>query len=171
MKASLRRRVYWDACTFLGLLNQESGRTNDCTAVWKEAEKGETWIYTSFFGFAEIFKVKCERKAKPLTDEYDKKIEQLLRQKWIRPVVVDEKISFAARQLLRGHEECKKPSDGIHLATALALNVDEMHTFDKSDLLKLDGKILRADNEPLTICAPRLRPRPPNDPNTPELFP
>ncbi len=171
MKVILRsRRVYWDACTFLGLLNQESVRSNDCTAVWKEAEKGETLIFTSFFGFAEVFKVKCEGKAEPLTDEYDKKIEQLLQQKWIRPVVVDEKISFAARQLMRGYKECKKPADGIHLATALALSVDEMHTFDKSDLLRRDGKIMRADSVPLTICTPRLRPRLPNDPNTQELF-
>ena len=135
------KRIYWDSCTFIGLINQEPGRANDCTAVWKAAEKEEATIYTSFFTFAEVFKVKCDSPAKPLSEEGDKKIELLLRQKWIKPVVVDERIGVAARRLMRGHPECKKPSDGIHLATALALNVDEMHTFDGSDLIKLDGKI------------------------------
>jgi hypothetical protein len=56
----LAKRVYWDSCTFLSLINQEPGKLNDCAAVWKEAEKGDVTIYTSFFTFAEVFKVKCE---------------------------------------------------------------------------------------------------------------
>jgi predicted nucleic acid-binding protein len=55
---------------------------------------------------------------------------------------------------MRGHPECKKPSDAVHLATALALSVDEMHTYDNSDLLKLDGKINCANGKPLKICRP-----------------
>ena len=101
-----------------------------------------------------MFKVKCDSPAKPLSKEGDKKIEQLLRQKWIKPVVVDERIGAAARKLMRRHPECRKPFDGIHLATALALSVDEMHTFDSSDLLKLDGKINCANEKPLKICRP-----------------
>jgi predicted nucleic acid-binding protein len=128
---------------------------NDCRSIWKEAESGDTLIYTSFLTFVEVFKVKCEGPAKPLSEDGDKQMEQLLRQKWIRPIVVDERISVAARRLMRYHSECKKPADGIHLATALALNVDEMHTFDGPDLLKLDGKVVRADGKPLKICVPR----------------
>ena len=165
----MSRRVYWDACTFLGLLNQEAGKVNHCRVVWKEAENGHTLIYTSFFGFAEVFKVRCEGSAKPLSDDEDKNIEALLRQKWIRAIVVDETIGVAARRLMRHYEECKKPADAIHLATALRLNVDEMHTFDGSDLLKLDGKVLRADGKPLTICIPKPRQPEPDEP--PGLFP
>ena len=99
--ASLTKRVYWDACTFLGLLNQEPGTFNDCRIVWKEAENGHTLIYTSFFGFAEVCKAKCEGPAKPLSLESDKSVEQLLGQKWIRPLIVDEKIVLAARRLMR----------------------------------------------------------------------
>ncbi len=162
------RRVYWDACTFLGLLNQEPGKVNNCRLVWKEAENEKTLIYTSFFCFTEVFKAKCEGPSKPLAEKDDKKIELLLRQQWIKPVVVDERIAFAARRLMRSYPECKKPSDGIHLATALALNVDEMHTFDGSDLLKLDGKVLRADGKPLKICTPRGAP--PDESFGPDLF-
>ena len=141
---------------------------NDCREVWTEGENGKTLIYTSFFGFTEVFKVKCEGTAKPLSDEQDKNIEQLLRQKWIRPVVVDERIAFAARRLMRHHPECKKPADAIHLSTALFLSVDEMHTFDGSDLLKLDGKIQKADGELLTICRPKALPPEPDLPMGPE---
>jgi predicted nucleic acid-binding protein len=121
-------------------------------------------IYTSFFAFAEVFKARCEGQAKPLSEDDDKRIEQLLRQKWIRPVVVDERIGVASRRLMRYHNECKKPSDGLHLATALALNVDEMHTFDGSDLLKLDNKVLRADGKLLKICTPKPLAPAPEDP-------
>jgi predicted nucleic acid-binding protein len=88
----------------------------------------------------------------------DKKIEQLFRQKWVRPTVVDGRIGIAARRLMRFHAACKKPSDALHLATALALSVDEMHTFDGSDLLPLDGKVKWADDKPLKICIPTPSP-------------
>jgi predicted nucleic acid-binding protein len=145
---------------------------NDSAAVWKEAEDGDTIIYTSFFTFAEVFKAKCEGEAKPLSVENDVKIEQFLRQKWVRPAVVDERIGIAARRLMRHHPQCKKPSDGIHLATALALNVDEMHTYDNSDLLGLTGKIMKPNGSPLTICPPKPVPKPPAPPPPQdELFP
>jgi len=157
------RRLYWDSCVFLGLINQEAGKVNDSTAVWREAERGEALIYTSFFTFAEVFKVKGEGPAKPLTEDEDKKIETLLRQKWIRPILVDERIGVLARRLMRSHQECKKPSDGIHLASALVLNVDQMHTYDSADLLILDGKVSRLDGKMLNICPPKPRPKPPSD--------
>lgn len=124
----MARRIYWDSCVFLALVNQEPGKVNDCRLVWREAESGDTFIYTSFITFGEVFKVKCDVSPKPLSEDGDKKIEQLLRQKWIRAVVVDERIGVATRRLMRHHSECKKPNDGFHLATALVLNVDEMHT-------------------------------------------
>lgn len=171
MRGSLPSRVYWDSCAFLGLINQEPGKANHCTAVWKEAENGDVIIYTSFFTFAEVFKAKCEGQAKPLAEDEDKKIEQLLRQNWIRPVVVDERIGVAARRAMRHHPECKKPSDAIHLVTALALSVDEMNTYDGADLLGLDGKVNRADGKPLKICIPTPAPQPPPPPPPPpDLF-
>jgi predicted nucleic acid-binding protein len=152
--ANSRRRTYWDSCTFLGLLNQEPGKVTDCRAVWDEAENGRTLIYTSFWTFTEVYKAKCEGTAKPLSDQQDRNVEQLLRQPWIRPVVVDELIAVAARRLMRAHSQCKKPTDAVHLATACALSVAELHTFDSSDLLGLDGKVLRGDGKPLKICVP-----------------
>jgi predicted nucleic acid-binding protein len=142
------------------LINPEEAKHADCRAVWEEAQRGDAILFTSFFAFAEVFKAKCEGPAKPLAEAQDRNIEALLRQRWVQPVVVDERIGTAARRLMRQHPECKKPSDAIHLATALALNVDEMHTYDKSDLIRLDRKVLRADGIPLKICTPYV-PAPP----------
>jgi predicted nucleic acid-binding protein len=157
---TLPRRLYWDSCSFLGLLNPGEPKHPDCRAVWDQAKRGEAVLFTSFFAFAEVFKVKCEGSAKPLAEAQDRQIEALLRQSWVQPVLVDERIGTAARRLMRQHPECRKPSDAIHLATALALNVDEMHTYDKSDLLRLDRKVMRADGVLLRICMPYV-PAPP----------
>jgi predicted nucleic acid-binding protein len=148
----LPRRLYWDSCAFIGLLNPDEAKHNDCRAVWEQAERGEAILFTSFFTFSEVFRAKCEGLAKPLAEEQDKDVEALLRQPWVQPILVDERIGVAARRLMRRHPECKKPSDGIHLATALALSVDEMHTYDRSDLIGLSEKVSRADGIPLRIC-------------------
>jgi predicted nucleic acid-binding protein len=150
----LPRRLYWDSCAFLGLINPGEAKHADCRAVWDQAERQQAVLFTSFFAFAEVFKAKCEGPAKPLAEAQDRAIEVMLRQPWVQPVVVDERIGTAARRLMRQHPECKKPSDAIHLATALALNVDEMHTYDRSDLLRLSEKVFRADGVPLKICTP-----------------
>ena len=157
----MARRVYWDSCTFLGLINEEIGKHTDCMDVWGEAEAGKTIILTSFFTFAEVYKAKCEGKARPLDDEGDRKIEAVLQQSFVEGAMVDEGIGVWARRLMRKFEDCKKPSDAIHLATALRLNSDEMHTFDGSDLLRLDGLVEKANGELLTICTPAKAPAPP----------
>lgn len=156
----MARRVYWDACAFLGLINKEVGKHDRCLAVWREAEQGTTMIITSFFTFAEVFKAKCEGKERPLDEAGDKQIELVLQQEFIEGVLVDETIGINARRLMRRHEQCSKPTDGIHLATALRLNVDEMHTYDGSDLLPLDGQLMCADGRYLKIC--EVRPIPPD---------
>lgn len=160
MGALLARRVYWDSCTFLGLINKELEKHSDCLAVWNEANEGKTIIYTSFFTYAEVFKAKCEDAAKPLNVEGDKAIEAILQQEFIQGVLVDEGIGIAARRLMRAHAVCKKPADAVHLATALRLNVDEMHTYDGSDLLLLNEKIMGAHGRFLKICRPAKIPSP-----------
>ena len=122
--------------------------------MWNDVERGEIQIITSFFTFAEVFKAKCEQAAKPLSQEGEDQIASFFSSERITPRVVDRQIAEASRQLMRRHPECKKPTDAIHLATALRMNVDEMHTYDGSDLLLLDNKVARSDGEMLKICRP-----------------
>jgi hypothetical protein len=41
----------------------------------------------------------------------------------------------------------------VHLATAIVADVLEFHTFD-DDLLKMDGKLVKASGSLLKICKP-----------------
>jgi hypothetical protein len=71
-------------------------------------------------------------------------------------------VGTVARRLLRKFPQIKKPQDAIHVATAVLNNVDELHTFDGSDLLPLDGQIPMQNGQKLKICHP---PRPPEVPH------
>lgn len=167
------RRVYWDSCCFIGLINDEAEKRDVLRAVWQEAEQGKTEIVTSMFTLTEVVKAKCEGKVKPLPEADDKPVVAFLSQSFVIRLLLDETIANAARRLLRAHRECKKPSDAIHLATALQHNVEELHTFDGSDLLGLTGKTLKKNGQPLTICIPRvsapLPALPPEPPSQMEL--
>jgi predicted nucleic acid-binding protein len=120
-------------------------------------ERGETQILTSFFTFAEVFKAKCEGKAKPLDEDGEDAVAAFFASDRILPVVVDRRTAELARRLMRRHPECKKPSDAIHLATAILMNVEEMHTYDGSDLLVLNKKVARQDGEAGNLHALRER--------------
>lgn len=159
------KKVYWDSCVWLGFINDEPGKADRCRHVLNEARKGNYEIWTSTLTLAEVFKVTAEKgEAFPLPPNSDIQFEQFVLQNFLVLVQVDADIGVDARRLLRAHQKLKKPADGIHLASALANNVDEMHTFDADNLIPLSGAVTRADGVALTICFP---PEPP----TPELIP
>jgi predicted nucleic acid-binding protein len=87
----------------------------------------------------EVFKAKCEGKAKPLSEDGEDTIDSFFESDRILPAPVDRRTAVLARKLMRKHECCKKPADAIHLATAVLMNADEMHTYDGSDLLVLES--------------------------------
>lgn len=154
-----KRKVYWDSCVFIGLLSAETGKVEDTQNVWKEAELGQTEIWTSNFSLVEVYKAKCEGQQKPLDPANDAVINSMFAQPWVEKVVVDAATAMKARELLRKHHPtCKKPTDGLHLATAIMWEVDEIHTWDGADLLSLDGVALRRDGKTLKICKPYALP-------------
>ncbi len=67
---------------------------------------------------------------------------------------VDLVVATKAAELRLQHRELKKTPDAIHLATAMQWNCDAMHTYDKDDLLSLNGKIHRRDGALLDIETP-----------------
>ena len=148
------KRVYWDACAWLGLLNGEDGKARELGVVWQKAKIGDVEILTSAFCIAEVYKVKCESGQTGLSSANDTMIDNLFDQNWVVVAQVDLAIARLAKFLLRTHVKLKKPSDGIHLATAIHWNADQLHTWDKSDLLGLVCN--RADGEPLEICKPSM---------------
>ena len=154
MEMSNPRRVYWDACAWLGLLNGESEKLAALQTVWGMASRGEVEIWTSAFCLAEVYKAKCEGGAQSLGPEGDQQLDDLFDQDFVKVVQVDTDIGRLARRLLRSQAKLKKPSDAIHLATAVHWNLDQLHTYDGSDLL---GLVVKTDSGgDLEICKPNM---------------
>jgi predicted nucleic acid-binding protein len=159
-------KYYWDACSWIGLINQEVGRVDSLRYINETAQKGDAEIWTSAFTLAEVFKKKCGPDQAELAATGDQAFEDYLAQDYVQVVQVDTIVGTVARRLLRNYPQIKKPQDAIHLATAILNNVPEFHTFDAENLLPLDGQIDLEGGGKLKICHP---PSPP-DPDKGTMF-
>lgn len=153
---------YWDACVWITLIT-DSGTSNhdSCLYVLEMAQRGECRIWTSTFTLAEVFKRKCDMEMVGLAEGYDEKFEDLIEQDFVMKIQVDMDVGTVARRLLRKFPKIGKPQDAIHVASALLENIDELHTFDREDLLSMSGQLERADKVKLIIKPPPERPIPP----------
>ncbi|MBK8441165.1 MAG: PIN domain-containing protein [Rhodobacter sp.] len=104
------------------------------------AQRGECEIWTSAFTLAEVYKRKCDGVVVGLEEAYDEKFEDLIESEFVKKVSVDMDVGTVARRLLRKYPRIGKPQDAVHVASCLLENVDEFHTFDRDDLLALDGQ-------------------------------
>jgi len=150
------KRVYWDSCAWIGLIRGEADKVIACQYVLDEAKAGRIQIWTSALTIAEVYKVKCGGAQTALPADKEQAFLDLLSQDFVVRVAVTVEIATFARALLRQY--LNKPNDAIHLATAALNNLDEFHTYDKNDILPLDGKIKRVDGELLKVKRP---PEPP----------
>jgi predicted nucleic acid-binding protein len=143
---------YWDSAAFLGWLNREDGRANLCAPVIKAAQRGDVRIVTSSLTIAEVLWIRGRAKLpKAMHDEINK----FFRHRWILIRELDRTIAERARELVWTNAGVK-PQDAVHLATAIAGDVeyDQFDTFDV-DLFSLSGKI---GDPPLKIGEPNLPP-------------
>lgn len=155
------KRVYWDSCVWLGLINEEPDKLPRCQHVIQLARAGHLEIWTSALTLAEVFKVTQPGGPQAIPAESDAKFEDFLDQDFVVIAQLDVDTGHLARRLLRQHGKLKKPPDAVHLATAVLNDLDEFHTFDGVNLLPLNGDVNRADGVALTISLP---PEPPLDP-------
>lgn len=149
-----RRRVYWDSCAWLGLINAEPAKIQGLQLVWGKAQHGELEIWTSAFSIAEVYKRKCEDQWTGLSPENDAAIDNMFDQDFVKVAQVDLEIGRLAKRLLRAYDKLKKPSDAIHLATAVYWDIEQLHTYDGVDLLGLVVKT--ANGSDLEICKPDM---------------
>lgn len=153
-------KYYWDACLWIELITQaDAVRFDQCKFVIEQAELGAVELWTSAFTLAEVWKRKCEGATVSLPQSNDTNFEDFIEKEFIRKIQVDVNVGNLARRLLRQYPGLGKPQDAIHVASCLLNNIDEMHTFDTSDLIKFDGTIPRIDKVKLTICLPPTRPK------------
>jgi hypothetical protein len=160
-------KYYWDACAWIALIQQEAGRFDALSYAIEEAKSGKVEIWTSNFTLAEVYKRPCDGQQKGLGVADDISFEDYIIQDFVERVQGDFDIGTLARRLLRQYPVIVKPQDGIHLATALLNNVDQLHTYDRENLLGLSGQIDRKDGKKLIICPAPERPAPAQIKKTP----
>lgn len=158
-------KYYWDACAWIALIQQESDRFDSLSYVIEEAKAGNVELWTSSFTLAEVYKRPCGAPEQSgLSADEDAIFEDYILQSFVQRVQVDFEVGVLARRLLRKYPVIAKPQDGIHLATALLNNVDELHTYDRENLLGLTRQIERQDGVKLLINTPPKRPAPVRSP-------
>jgi predicted nucleic acid-binding protein len=152
--ASLPKRVYWDACAWIALIQKEkilSGglvedREQMCRTVIEAAKQGKLEIVVSTFCLVEV----CKENSTGAVD----KLADFFETDYLLMVALDRFVAEQARKLMQsGHG--LKPPDASHIATALISSVEEMHTFD-ARILALSGLLERPDGTKLRICKPAV---------------
>lgn len=127
--------ICWDASCFCAWFNAEQGRYDICNAIIEAAQKGEIRLMASYLTLAEVGRI---------PDQYPSEAEDAIAEffksrSYIIEVAVDWFVCRIARDLMtRFNLGCR---DAIHLATAIHVKADALHTYDYDDLLKLNGRI------------------------------
>lgn len=156
--ASPSKRICWDSCAWIALIQKEkiidarTGAVEDryaaCRAIIDLTERTrKIELVVSALALAEV----CKHPGVSSTP--DDKIQEYFEHEYILTIPVDVLVGTTARRLMLAGHARLKPPDAVHLATAIVANVDELHTFD-GPLLDLDGLLTKSDGTPLRICKP-----------------
>lgn len=148
-------KLYWDTCAFIGLLNGEDDKKRELEIIYNLAGSGKFELWTSTLSMIECRRLKTEEHSeKPLDSQNEKIISDIFKQPFIKPIPMAVDIAENARVIWRETKGLNKYQDAVHLASALRWNVPIMHTYDRDDLLHLDGKLKCHDGSELNICYP-----------------
>lgn len=153
-----RTRIYWDACTWLAIINEEravfkgEGKPTEnrfamCQNIIERAMEDEFEIVVSAFTLAEVCKSPVAKTENP------SKLPSFLDHEFVLVVPVDKDVGLKAQTLQSSGLFGLKPADAVHIASAQRANVSEIHSFD-SDMLKLDGQIAANNGNAIKICKP-----------------
>ncbi len=153
-------KYYWDACVWIDLINQsDDDRFRRCSHVLSEIQEKRATLSTSAFTIAEVYKRKCDGKSVSLPEEQDDLFESFYKSGSVRIIALSVRIAEISRRLCRDYSELRKPQDAVHVASCIARNIDELHTFDVKDLIRLDGQIRLRNGNTLRIRKPPSPPK------------
>ncbi len=150
-------RIYWDACTWISVINEEravpkkdgtlENRFSPCESILNQAKQDELEIVVSAFTLSEV----C--KSRDIKDTNQSKLPLFLDDPFILILPVDKDIALKAQALQTSGKVTLKPADAVHIATAQYANVEEFHTFDRK-ILNLDGAIKNDNGNLIKIRKP-----------------
>ena len=156
------KKIYWDSCVFLSVLQENPKRLTDLNKILAEAEHGRLIIVTSAATLAEVAYI--DDLAKDSKAEANKQVDtigKLFLHEYFEIWNVDRHIAEEAARFAR--EYGVSPYDGIQVATTIATRCPCLYTYDgdnvkrkrkKGKLLPLDGKILLPNKQFLRIETP-----------------
>ncbi len=136
---------YWDSDCFLGWLQAEQDKVEQCRQVLAAAEDGKILIVTSALTIAEVLALRGRDKIPP---ENRDKVESFFRQEYIVVRNITRRIAESARSFVWDYGVA--PKDALHVATAIDAKLPLLNTFDQG-LHKKSGLI---GDPPLKISAP-----------------
>lgn len=152
--AASRKRVLWDSCAWIALIQQEKivvdgvDRFTRCRTVIELASKGKIEIVCSALCLAEV----CRNK--DVRDQDPSLIGKFFEHEYLLLVALGREIAETARGLMMAGIPKLKPADACHVASAIEVpGITETHTFD-DDLIAQNGKLQTRDGAPLRICYP-----------------
>ena len=153
--------VYWDTCVFIAWLMEEKHKWP--STIWQGIEDVATLVQIGQAILVVSTLVRVEVFLGTLTEDQKRKFAGLLRRKNVQEVAPHMRIADRASSIREKHKI--KTPDAIHLATAIIMDVDEMHTMDgwhvdgtRDGLLALSGNVAEYK---LLITEPYPRGTPP----------
>src|SRR5690349_6962543 len=136
-----RKTYYWDSSAFIAWLDGGKGHPKDVIAgleeIAREVNENRAILCTSVMTETEVLQGK-------LTPEQADKFQNLFKRRNVHSIAVDSRIAKKAseiRNYYNGRGRKLDSPDSIHLATAIIYGVDEFHTLDGDDLLRLNGDV------------------------------
>lgn len=124
-------KIYWDSDAFLGWLKEDEGKVELCRHTLDRAKNGEVLIVTSTLGIAESLWLRGQSK---IPKDRAELVRKFFRRSYIRTYNVTRNIAEDAQDLVWDFEIA--PKDAIHVATALALKIPVLETFDRKLIAK-----------------------------------
>lgn len=144
-------KYYWDSTLFLALLKDEKRKAGEMEGlaeiVWM-ADHEQATVVTSVTTKGEVLQSTLPPDARHAFD-------QVFRRTSVVMVDLTERIADLVgeiRDFYRQQGKRLEVADAQHLATAIACQVHELHTFDEDDLIPLSGNIA---GRKLIVCKPK----------------
>ena len=129
-----RPKYYWDTSVLIALLTDEdrpAGEMDAAKDVVLAADAGQVIIATSLMTMGEILDPKGIGAPAAFSELFKRDNFQLLQ--------ANAAVYAEAQRLRMAIPKLKLP-DATHLASAIVYGCEELHAFDKDDLLKLTGQ-------------------------------